>query len=111
MVSYLKIFILCLAFLLCCQTGFAKNQDQNELRIVNDVQVNFNDVSGPGRSASSLTDGTTYIENLNIYARGKKDDFKYTFNLGGRTTNDDRYDSDGKVQIIKTLTGKFWSVD
>ena len=93
MVSYLKIFILCLAFLLCCQTGFAKNQDQNELRIVNDVQVNFNDVSGPGRSASSLTDGTTYIENLNIYARGKKDDFKYTFNLGGRTTNDDRYDS------------------
>jgi hypothetical protein len=88
-----RICLLCLFFLISTQTGFAKTGDQNEFRLINDTKVNFNDVSGPGRSASSLTDGTTYIESLNLYSRGNKDDFKYIFNLGGRTTNDKRYDT------------------
>ena len=86
------ICIVCMFFLMSGSPGLAQKADQNEFRVINDVQVNFNDVSGPGRRASSLTDGTTYIENLNVYARGSRDEFKYVFNLGGRTTNDKRYD-------------------
>jgi len=80
-------------FLLFSNIGFAETINHNEFRLVNDLQANFNDVSGPGISASSLTDGTNYVESLNLYARGDQDNFKYRFNLGGRTTNDKRYDS------------------
>jgi len=86
------IYVLCLLFFISVHPGFAETANQNELRVINDVQVNFNDVSGPGKSSSSMTDGMTYIESLNIYARGNQDEFKYSFNIGGRTTNDDHYD-------------------
>lgn len=101
----LAVYLMCSVLLLSFQNGFAETGDQNEFRLINDVQVNFNDISGPGRSASSLTDGTTYIESLNIYSRGNKGDFKYIFNLGGRTTNDKRYD---KAKFALTsLKGNF----
>lgn len=76
---------------LCSIDAFA--EDTTEFRVVNDLQVNINDISGPGRSSSSLTDGTNYIETLNIYTKGTGDDFSYMFNIGGRTTNDKRQDS------------------
>lgn len=96
---------MCSAFLVSVHPGFAEMNDQNEIRLINNAQVNFNDVSGPGRAASSLTDGTTYLETMNLYSRGSKDDFKYIFNLGGRTTNDKRYD---KAEFALTsLKGHF----
>ena len=88
----IQFFLFCWVFLLCAAFG-AQAGAKNQLRIVNDTQINFNEVSGPGKAASSLTNGTNYIENLNLYARGNRDRLNYNFNIGGRTTNDRRYDT------------------
>ncbi len=85
--------LISIIFLLSAFPGYGQGTGRHELRVVNDIQVNFNDVSGPGSAASSLTDGTGYIETLNIYARGEDDELRYIFNIGGRTTNDKRYDT------------------
>ncbi|MDD3012530.1 MAG: hypothetical protein PHC34_02365 [Candidatus Gastranaerophilales bacterium] len=63
-----------------------------EFHVLNDIQLNLNEVTGPGKSSSSLSDGVKYIENLNMYGKGNINELKYQFNLGGRTTNDDRVD-------------------
>lgn len=66
-----------------------------EIHIINDIQLNINDVKGPGRASSSLTDGTRYIENINLYGKGKLGKLEYLFNAGGRATSDDRVDIKG----------------
>lgn len=66
--------------------------ENKDFKILTSAEINFNDVSGPGRNSSSLTDGTTYVGGLSLYARGEGEDLKYQLNLGGRTTNDRRQD-------------------
>ncbi|MCF6249356.1 MAG: hypothetical protein L3J69_18675, partial [Desulfobacula sp.] len=96
---------LCTLFLLYGHFAFAKEKNKNEFRLVNDLQININDVSGPGRATSSLTNGVTYIENLNIYTKGTQEKYDYMFNIGGRTTNDIRQDS--AKFALTTLKGHF----
>lgn len=66
-----------------------------ELHILNDFQIDMNEVSGPGAASSSLSDGFMYMENLNMYGKGKIGKFEYVFNAGGRATNDPRVDIKG----------------
>ena len=87
-----KLVIILFVFFASAGIGHAQENDKSELRILNDLQVNYNELSGPGRAASSLTEDTTYVESLEVYARGNNEDLRYVFRVGGRTTNDKRYD-------------------
>jgi len=75
-----------------------------EFHIINDIQLDINDVDGPGRASSSLTEGTMYLENVNIYGKGKHGKLEYLFNAGGRATNDNRID--GRGMTITSLKGQ-----
>ncbi len=82
----------------------AKIQKQAEIHILNEIQLNINDVRGPGKNSSSMTDGTNYFNNLNIYGKGNLNKLNYQFNLGGRATSDNRVDIKGLS--LTTLQGK-----
>jgi len=70
-------------------------ENQAEFHVLNDIQLNINDVKGPGKASSSLTDGTTYLENMNIYGKGNLGKLDYNFNIGGKATNDNRVELRG----------------
>jgi hypothetical protein len=79
-------------------------QNQAEFHILNEIQLNINDVRGPGKDSSSMTDGTNYFNNLNIYGKGNLGKLNYQFNMGGRATSDNRVDVKGLN--LTTLQGK-----
>jgi len=81
-----------------------KIKNQAEFHILNEIQLNINDVQGPGKASSSMTDGTNYFDNLNIYGKGNLNKLNYQFNLGGRATSDNRVDIKGLN--FTTLQGK-----
>ncbi len=64
-----------------------------ELRASNDFSVTHNDVTGPGQNQSFLTEGTRYLNVLDLYGQGQLEDFRYNFNLGFKATDDPRNDS------------------
>ncbi|MFA6614072.1 MAG: hypothetical protein WCS83_04750, partial [Endomicrobiia bacterium] len=66
-----------------------KNTD---IRMTFGGQISYNDITGPGKASSSLSQGVRHSENLGINIRGDKNDFKYNFNIAGRGTNDERVD-------------------
>jgi len=66
-----------------------------EFHVLNDIQLDINDVDGPGKASSSLSEGTRYLENINMYGKGKLGKLEYIFNAGGRATNDNRIDGRG----------------
>lgn len=72
-----------------------KIENYAEFHIINEIQLDLNDVTGPGRASSSLTDGTMYLENVNFFGKGVLGKLNYTFNAGGRATNDHRIDARG----------------
>jgi len=63
-----------------------------DVRINFGGQVNYNDITGPGKASSSLSEGVRHFENIGINIRGDKNDFKYQMNVSGRVTNDERVD-------------------
>lgn len=63
-----------------------------DVRINFGGQVSYNDITGPGKASSSLSEGVRHFENLNINIRGYQSDLKYQLNVSGRTTNDERVD-------------------
>ena len=75
-----------------------------EFHVLNEIQLNINDVSGPGKASSSMSDGVKYLENLNLYGAGNLGELNYQFNLGGRATNDDRIDV--RSMTFTNLQGK-----
>ena len=58
------------------------------LRAHNDGYLQYNSISGEGKSQSMLQEGWGYYDQFNIYSRGKVDGYQYYFNLGLKATND-----------------------
>ncbi len=89
-------------FLLCTllpTPGYAK-----KLNIWNDTKVIVTDLSGPGQSSSSLTEGIRHYSTLGIRDRGKIAHYDYSLNLGFKATNDARRDTE-KFSLT-TLKGR-----
>lgn len=70
-------------------------ENQAEFHILNEIQLNLNSVKGPGKDSSSLTRGTTYLENMNLYGKGNLGKLEYNFNIGGKATDDKRIELKG----------------
>lgn len=64
-----------------------------DLSLSNDFSLTYNDVSGPGRNQSFLTEGTRYLNVFDLYGRGEVKDYQYHFNIGSKATDDPRNDS------------------
>ncbi len=85
-----------LAVPLTLATDLPPTQEQSakttDVRINFGGQVSYNDITGPGKASSSLSEGVRHFENLGINVRGSKSDLKYQLNVSGRATNDERVD-------------------
>lgn len=79
-------------------TSLTEVQTQEQSVKTTDVRINFggqvsyNEITGPGKASSSLSEGVRHFENLGINVRGSKSDLKYQLNVSGRATNDERVD-------------------
>jgi hypothetical protein len=79
-------------------TSLTEVQTQEQSVKTTDVRINFggqvsyNEITGPGKASSSLSEGFRHFENLSINLRGSKSDLKYQLNVSGRATNDERVD-------------------
>ena len=82
------LFLACSAVLLSA-TAWG---DEHELHLANEFSYTFNDISGPGSSQSSLTDGNRFLDVLSIYGNGRFGEMDYNFNLGAKGTDDKRND-------------------
>lgn len=63
-----------------------------EIHVSNDFSYTYNNITGPGKNQSSLTDGSSYLNNLRINGNGRFRDFDYHFNIGSQFTDDRRND-------------------
>ena len=63
-----------------------------EIHVSNDFSYTFNDIVGPGKDQSSLTDGFRYLNVLGINGNGTVSGYDYHFNVGTRLTDDKRND-------------------
>lgn len=73
-------------------TPAASQAAEHELHGANDFSLTYNDVTGPGASQSSLTEGTRYLEILNLFGNGRFGSVDYNWNLGFKATDDRRND-------------------
>ncbi len=76
-----------------------------EFHASNEFSAYYNDISGDGKSQSSLTDGASYLDILNLYGSGEKNDLKYNYSLGLKFTDDRR--NDIKNISLTNLSGSF----
>lgn len=76
-----------------------------EIHLSNEFQFYYNDITGEGKNQSSLTDGYSYLDTLNLYGSGEKDDLKYNYNIGLKFTDDRR--NDIKNISLTNLQGNF----
>lgn len=66
---------------------------EHEIHGSNDLSATYNRVTGPGAdNQSSLTEGSSYLEILNLFGNGKVNEFDYNWTLGGKATDDRRND-------------------
>ena len=75
-----------------------------ELHFSNDLSLTYSDIAGPGRSNTSLTQGTRYTNLLNTNGNGKAGGYDYNFSVGGKATDDKR--NDIKVFSLTNLQGR-----
>lgn len=76
-----------------------------EFHASNEFSAYYNDVSGAGKSQSSLTDGPGYLDTLNLYGLGEKKGLKYNYNLGLKFTDDRKNDiKTFRLQIYPALS-------
>ena len=80
------------AIILVCLCLTSTLHAENDLHISNEFSLTHNNVSGPGRASSSLTEGFRYLDVLGISGNGQIKGFDYTFNFGGKSTDDNRND-------------------
>lgn len=80
-------------------------QAAGEFHASNDLSLTFNDVGGHGSDQSSLSEGLRYLDILNLYGNGDLADIAYSFNLGGKATDDPRNDSE--TFSLTTLGARF----
>ena len=64
----------------------------HEIHFSNEFSVTDNNVTGKGKSQSSLTDGTRFLEVLGINGNGDVGSFGYNYSLGVKGTDDKRND-------------------
>lgn len=76
----------------CSALACAPAMAQSEFHAANEFSVTQNDISGPGKDASSLTKGINYLEVLNLYGNGAKGGWTYNYTAGGKATDDMRND-------------------
>jgi len=67
--------------------------ETSEFHASNEFSVVHNEISGAGKSASSLSKGLNYLEVLNLYGNGAKGAWNYNYTVGAKATDDDRADS------------------
>jgi hypothetical protein len=77
----------------------------SEFHTSNELLMYYNDITGAGKSQSSLTDGFNYMDTLNLYGSDERDGLKYNYNLGLKFTDDRR--NDVKNISITNLNGSF----
>jgi len=65
----------------------------SEFHASNEFSMVNNEITGSGKTASSLTKGLSYLETLNIYGSGTKGIWTYNYTMGGKATDDLRNDS------------------
>lgn len=62
---------------------------EQEFHLSNEYSLTYNNVSGPGASQSSLTQGFRHLNDLNVYGNGNtKGEWEYTYNVGVKATDD-----------------------
>lgn len=76
----------------------------NEFHLSNEFSYTYNDISGPGSSQSSLRQGFSYLNMLNMNDLGKYKDFDYTLNFGLKLTDDPN--NDIQTASITNLQGR-----
>lgn len=67
---------------------------ENRFYVQYEGALTSTDLSGPGQSQSGLTEGTRYINTINLNGNGTLGEFNYSFNLGAKATDDIRKDSE-----------------
>lgn len=77
---------------------------EHEIHGSNDFSITYNDVQGAGGSQSSLTEGTRYLEILNLFGNGRAGDFDYNWTVGAKATDDRR--NDQKTFSLTNLQGR-----
>ncbi len=80
------------AAIFCFALACAPAMAQSEFHASNEFSVTQNDLSGPGKNASSLTKGLNYLEVLNLNGNGTKGSWTYNYTAGGKATDDPRND-------------------
>jgi hypothetical protein len=77
---------------------------ENEFHASNEFSYTYNDISGPGSSQSSLRQGFSYLNLLNINDLGNYKGFDYNFNFGLKLTDDPT--NDQQTASITNLQGR-----
>ncbi len=75
-----------------CIIGLNAIAAEPKIHIDNDFYLQYNNITGPGKTQSSLTDGLRYYNMFNLYIKGKQNDFRYKLNIGLKATDDRRKD-------------------
>lgn len=75
-----------------------------EFHASNELSAAYNDVSGPGKASSSLTEGLNFLEVLNLYGSGAAGAWEYGWNAGAKATDDER--NDAKKVSLMNLQGR-----
>ncbi len=92
------------AVLICLSAFCTAAAAQTEFHASNEFSLTQNDISGAGKSASSLTKGLNYLEVLNLYGNGASHGWNYNYTAGGKATDDLRNDS--KKLSLTNLQGR-----
>ena len=77
---------------------------QTEFHASNEFSLTQNDISGPGKAATSLTKGLNYLEVLNLNGSGAKGSWTYNYTAGAKATDDER--NDVKRVSLTNLQGR-----
>ena len=79
-------------FLSFCIIGINAIAAEPKIHINNDFYLQYNNITGPGKAQSFLTDGLWYYNMFNLYLKGKKKDYIYKLNIGLKVTDDRKKD-------------------
>ncbi|NOY12408.1 MAG: hypothetical protein GXP51_01560 [Deltaproteobacteria bacterium] len=96
--------VLLSATILTCLLFTTSAYAGNNLSLWNDTSIVFTDLSGPGQSSSSMTEGIRHYSVLDLKSRGKLDSYDYSFGIGFKATDDKRRDS--KKFSLTSLSGR-----
>ncbi len=75
-----------------CIIGLNAIAAEPKIHINDEFYLQYNNITGPGKAQSSLTDGLRYYNMFNLYLRGKQNDFRYNLNVGIKVTDDRKKD-------------------